>query len=137
MTFLFDGHGGPAALYLSDGQVDGLEPAGEQGIIETEKTIKITVDELSAALTKRSQRIGKEEVAKDILIFSACYNHTFLRSLSPQTILRNKWLKMKTLSNSVLRLDANGHFFLCMPPKMKLLSTKSGTSCYTYRKSTL
>lgn len=81
MTFLFDGHGGPDALYLSDGQVEGLQPASAQDILETEKTIKITVDELSAALTKRSQKIGKEKVSKDILIFSACYNHTFLRSM--------------------------------------------------------
>ncbi len=81
MTFLFDGHGGPDALYLSDGQVEGLQPASAQDLIETEKTIKITVDELSAILTKRSQKIGKEKVSKDILIFSACYNHTFLRSM--------------------------------------------------------
>ncbi len=81
MTFLFDGHGGPDALYLSDGQVEGLQPASAQNIIETERTIKITVGELSAAITKRSKKIGKREVAKDILIFAACYNHTFLRSM--------------------------------------------------------
>lgn len=81
LTFLFDGHGSPDALYLSDGEVPGLQATEPKEVLETQNTVKITVDEFSASLVKRSKKFGKEKISKDILIFSACYNQTFLRSM--------------------------------------------------------
>lgn len=78
-TFVFDGHGGPDALYLSNGTISGGK------IKEGANTIKITVAELRDMYVKRREKYpqtaSQEPEKKDILIFSSCFNHSFLRAL--------------------------------------------------------
>lgn len=83
LTFIFDGHGGPDAIYLSDGQVkEMLESESENKnantIIESNLTVKISYKELADAISKRPRN---ESGQKDIFIFSGCYNYEFMRNL--------------------------------------------------------
>jgi hypothetical protein len=81
LTFIFDGHGGPDALYFTDGQILKLEKSESNGeIVTTRKTIKITYQELAASIAKRFIEYG-ENIRNDIYIFSGCYNHDFIRNL--------------------------------------------------------
>lgn len=79
MTFFFDGHGGPDALYLSDGEIKGTTREGKDLPNETETTIKITFVELGNALKKRWENTPHKYA--DILILHACYAHDFFRNL--------------------------------------------------------
>lgn len=72
-TFVFDGHGGPNALYLSEGKIKNKKPQ------ETQNTIKITYQEFAKALKKRRKKYPNE--SNPIFIFSSCYSHTFLRKV--------------------------------------------------------
>lgn len=77
-TFIFDGHGGPDALYFCDGAVsDGK-------IVENQNTIKITDEELANAFKERAKKFPikqKENVdKKDIIVLLSCYNATFIRN---------------------------------------------------------
>ncbi|TSC58347.1 MAG: Uncharacterized protein Greene041619_571 [Candidatus Peregrinibacteria bacterium Greene0416_19] len=77
-TFVFDGHGSPKALYLSDG-----EPQ-DKGFHEKKHTSKITVAELADAFVERAKNFHTLETddvkTKDILILGTCYNSNFIRS---------------------------------------------------------
>lgn len=80
-TMIFEGHGSPSAIYLFDG-----EHLGDQKTRETSNTIKITVDELAAALLLRAElffpEVGDPDPArKDILVFGSCFNTNFIRGL--------------------------------------------------------
>lgn len=86
MTFIFDGHGSKDAFYFSDGQL--IDDATKQPVVETEKTVKVTVDEFADALLKRASKFGGQSLAKDIFIFTQCYNHNFIRKVNE--VLRSK-----------------------------------------------
>ena len=81
-TFVFEGHGSPEAIYLSDGEV-----IDEKNVRETPDTIRITVTELAAALRLRSEKYRLEvgdpvdPRRRDILVLGSCFNADFLRSL--------------------------------------------------------
>ncbi len=85
-TFIFDGHGGPDAWYLSDGTVSGTAKAGT--VNETDTTVKISVEELAQALVERAKKFPQlrtnDPSKKDIFIFACCYNTNFIRSLYMQ-----------------------------------------------------
>lgn len=78
-TFVFQGHGGPDALYLSDGKTN--QEAQNQGdkIIETENTVKITVHELFEAYKIRKKKFQSNK-SQDIFIDAGCYNSNFIRN---------------------------------------------------------
>ncbi|PID84087.1 hypothetical protein CSB09_02950 [Candidatus Gracilibacteria bacterium] len=75
-TFVFDGHGKHDALYLSDGEIKNGEAQ------EKENSVKITVDELFEAYTKR-QKAFKNQTntpeSRDIFINDSCFNADFIR----------------------------------------------------------
>jgi len=81
LTFIFSGHGGPDAIYLTDGEFTGDIPTVDQ-IRETENTVKITYTELAEALKTRQNNIGRTALSEDVMIFTECYNHTFMRKLN-------------------------------------------------------
>ncbi|MCF7831709.1 MAG: hypothetical protein K9M36_02395 [Candidatus Pacebacteria bacterium] len=73
-TIVFDGHGGPDALYLSNGEIgaDGFpEPVTED--------MYISFSELANALAVRDQLMPSGE--RPIFISSACFNQDFIRML--------------------------------------------------------
>jgi hypothetical protein len=78
-TFVFDGHGGEDAIYMDSGSITtrGQSPS------ETESSIRITVDEFAEAFNKRYQKYpaitNATAANRDILIFSSCFNHSFVR----------------------------------------------------------
>ncbi|MBT6068315.1 hypothetical protein HOG48_01025, partial [Candidatus Peregrinibacteria bacterium] len=73
MTFLFDGHGTPEAILLS-----GMNEKREL----SPDAVPITYQELAEAFKKRSDSLnGRATVSDDILIFTTCYNHSFIRNL--------------------------------------------------------
>jgi len=91
MTFVFDWHGSSDAIYLSDWDYVGWK---NQSVEENENTIKITYQEMAIALIERAKnknvwKMTKKE-QKDILIFSSCLNHTFIRNLYDELIRYNK-----------------------------------------------
>ncbi len=75
-TFLFDGHGGPDAFYLSDGQLSG------QKNVEL-NAVKLSVEELADAFAERAQKFEQlktdDPAKKDICIFKSCYSATLTR----------------------------------------------------------
>lgn len=76
MTFVFDGHGGPDAIYLSDGVVDS------NGQIASENATRITVQELFAAYKVRQERYPLEQLSPetvDIFLNLGCYSANFIR----------------------------------------------------------
>jgi hypothetical protein len=73
-TFIFDGHGGPSALYFSDGEIPGV--TDKTTVVETENTTKITVSELFDAYKKRN--LDPEN--RDIFILPDCFSSNFIRS---------------------------------------------------------
>lgn len=77
-TFVFDGHGGPDALYFSEGDLSGTQ------ILATAKAMKITCAELQAAYLKRREKFPQKPNTpmqkRDIFILASCFNHTFLRT---------------------------------------------------------
>lgn len=80
-TFVFEGHGSPEAIYLSDGEV-----IDEKRVRETPDTIRITVAELATALRLRSEwfpAVGDpaDPRRRDILVLESCFNADFLRAL--------------------------------------------------------
>lgn len=78
-TFMFSGHGGPDAIYFSDGQPKNTPKAPvEADIVETENTVKITVQEFAEAYIKRHEQHGDPKTP-DIIILACCYSHTFIR----------------------------------------------------------
>lgn len=79
-TFIFDGHGGPDAIYLSDGQLGAdLTPD------EVNSTIKISSEEFGAALKKRESNFGSHpDKSKDIFVFQNCFNSNFIKDISRQ-----------------------------------------------------
>lgn len=91
-TFVFDGHGGKSAIYLSNGV------AGPVNEGELKDSVKITLEELVEAFTKRYEKFpglvapsSPLAANRDILIFSACFNHTFARrffELLPEDVLK-------------------------------------------------
>jgi len=68
-TFVFDGHGSPEGLFLSDA------PEGKEG--EWSDVMKITVEELFEAYQDRPKSSNPHE--KDIFILASCFNATFIR----------------------------------------------------------
>jgi hypothetical protein len=84
-TFIFEGHGGPNYLYLSDGHI-GKNKIPE----EHEDTIKISSEEIVAAFQKRHENFGSlQKENKDVLIFQDCYNSNFIRRLSSSLVKEN------------------------------------------------
>jgi len=82
MTFIFDWHGWPDAIYFSNWGYVGWK---NQSVEENENTIKITFQEMVKALIERAKNkniwgMTKKE-QKDILILASCFNHTFIRNL--------------------------------------------------------
>lgn len=76
-TFVFQGHGGPDALYLSDGQTTGIAT-----FFETQKTLKITIRELFEAYKIRQGKFGDgtgTPEMRDIFIHPNCYSSNFIR----------------------------------------------------------
>lgn len=77
-TFIFEGHGGPDDLYLSDGYIGNNKMP-----VEHEDTIKLSSEEIAKAFQKRHENFGAQEKEnKDILIFQDCYNSNFIGRLS-------------------------------------------------------
>lgn len=76
MTFYFDGHGGPDALYFNNGGIQGDRPSGTI-------TDYLTSDEIAQAIAYRVKKFPdqKDQLAHDIYIFSSCYNHNFIRAV--------------------------------------------------------
>jgi hypothetical protein len=76
-TFIFEGHGGPDAIYFSDGQLAaGAVPVESQG------TTKITADEMAEALRKRQELFGMPKVGEhDIFVFQNCYSSNYVEKL--------------------------------------------------------
>lgn len=81
LTFVFDGHGSKEAIYFSDGELQGDDPYRSQGVLETERTCKITAIEFANALYNRAQNNPKANLEKDIFIFDQCYSQTFVRKV--------------------------------------------------------
>ncbi len=76
-TFLFQGHGDPNALYLSDGGLEG------DNIKETNKTIKITTREFFQTYKTRQEKYKNETntpQTRDIFINEGCFSANFIRS---------------------------------------------------------
>jgi|GEM_PF-4688455 len=74
-TYIFDGHGGPDAFYLSSGQ-DPSKPE--------QTAVSISVQELADAMeTQYKNHNGAPLLPSNrtILIFAACYSNNFVRSL--------------------------------------------------------
>jgi len=78
MTFIFDWHWWPDWLYLSDWDFIWSD---KQTISEKNDTIKISVQDIANSLISRSKNKENLNNDKDILIFSSCFNHTFIRKL--------------------------------------------------------
>jgi hypothetical protein len=78
LTLVFDGHGGPEFIYLSDGELPDRDANGPLPV-ETENTIKISVEELQEAFLMRQQK--GVDVSKDIVLIDGCYSHEFVRAL--------------------------------------------------------
>jgi len=114
MTFIFNWHGWPNEIYLSDWKYIWSKNAS---IKEKENTIKITVDEIAQALIKRTQNKNldhnKNNIKnKDILIFESCYNHTFIRNLYNKLNKYNqkakkKWLPIVNLPITIWESEYN------------------------------
>ena len=79
-TFIFEGHGGPDAIYLSDGQLaDGAIPSESKG------TTKITADEFAEALRERQEKFGMPSMGEhDIIVFQNCYSSNFVQRLGKE-----------------------------------------------------
>jgi hypothetical protein len=75
MTFFFDGHGGPDALYINNGQLVGGE------LVRNDDMDTISFKELAVAITKRKEKFSGDALDKDIYINAGCFNHTFIRNL--------------------------------------------------------
>jgi hypothetical protein len=86
LTYVFDGHGSKDSFFFSDGQL--VDELTRQPVVETEKTIKVTYEEFAEILLKRRANFGDKALAKDIFIFSQCYNHNFVRKVNE--ILKSK-----------------------------------------------
>ncbi|MBT4119855.1 MAG: hypothetical protein HOG89_02040 [Candidatus Peribacter sp.] len=87
-TFVFDGHGGPDAIYLSDGSIDGFSPgvgASDSEVQEFKDTISISAQEIGEAFAARDATFGKEIASspekRDVLILSCCFNANFIRNM--------------------------------------------------------
>lgn len=87
-TFVFDGHGGPDSLFLSHGQIEGFRPgqgAEQAKVIEMRNTIKISAEELAAALKMRQEKFAEQYAAspqnKDVLVLACCFNANFIRNV--------------------------------------------------------
>jgi hypothetical protein len=82
-TFVFDGHGGPDSLYLSDGRL-----GRDMSPTEAKTTIQITADELAGVMRARGEKYGftadTAAEQRDVLIFQNCYNHNFVRRMNQQ-----------------------------------------------------
>ena len=91
-TFVFNGHGSSDRLFLSKGQI-------ENGEILAKDSISISYGELAFAFAKRYKKYPKllntEPENQDILVFSSCYNHTFVRNFYVKLKLKLKsgWKK--------------------------------------------
>ncbi len=78
-TFLFEGHGGPDALYFSEGTL-------ANGVVADSGAIKVTLQEMIDAFRERAGKFpqlgsGDDPAKKDILLLSSCYNADFIRGL--------------------------------------------------------
>jgi len=95
-TIIFDGHGAPDAVFLSNGQIKAGNP------VETENTIKLTSLEISEALKKRYLKLMNNpanlriELEKPpIFIFASC---------NSSTLLRNIYKRIKTIRTKIISL---------------------------------
>ncbi len=77
-TFVFDGHGGPDAIYLSDGTLgENLTPE------EINSTIKITSNEFANALKQRTENFpANPNRENDLFVLQNCYNSNFVRAVT-------------------------------------------------------
>ncbi len=77
-TFIFEGHGGPEFLYLSNGNI------GENNTpVEFENTIKISVQEFANAINQRSENFGiQDKDNRTVIILQNCYSSNIIGKLS-------------------------------------------------------
>ena len=84
LTFLFDGHGGPNGIYLSQGEL--VEVNGKPTIRANGAAEKITAEELANAFEKRAKRHpelwNRAAESSDVMAFSACFSEDFARELT-------------------------------------------------------
>jgi hypothetical protein len=86
VTALFDGHGAPDAWYFIDGQIAGdkKEKDNPQSVLETEKTVKISGEEIALTLFKRYNDSAKSDKAQrepDVIILASCYSSNLSREI--------------------------------------------------------
>ena len=73
LTLIFSGHGGPDALYLSDGFI-----GSDDAPVEYQTTVKLTPEDLAGAFQRRAERLGAEEPPPAVIL-DGCYNANFTR----------------------------------------------------------
>lgn len=81
LTFVFDGHGAPEGMFLSNGQPlpDGTFKNG----------VYISYQDMVDVFAYRAQHFGPEAIRSDIVIVSACLNQNFQRTMHLQLRSRN------------------------------------------------
>ncbi|MEK7672480.1 MAG: hypothetical protein AAB373_01210 [Patescibacteria group bacterium] len=76
LTFMFNGHGGPYALYMNAGKIVNQTLEGKMADC-------INAEDIAKAIAQRKKNFPNQlaELKHDIYIFDSCYNHSFIRHL--------------------------------------------------------
>lgn len=78
---IFNGHGGPEHLYLTNGLAEDVVKGLRSGSKEAQETNTLSTKDVAYILIERS-KLHRSAVAKDQVIFLSCFNHTFLRNVA-------------------------------------------------------
>lgn len=80
MTFVFDGHGSPGGLFLTEGDIENIT-----SISDIPGELYISVDEMVNSLVARYNRFPELENAellnRDIFILASCYSVSYFRDV--------------------------------------------------------
>ena len=83
MRLIFNGHGGPEHLYLTQGLAEDVVKGLKEGSKEAQDINTLSVKDLSHILIERNRLYGSK-VNQDQVIFMSCFNHTFLRNVAKE-----------------------------------------------------
>ncbi len=79
-TFVFEGHGSPDRICLSDGEIDS-----DGNILISDESVVISSEEFAEALKTRHLNFGPViDGAYDIIVFQNCYSANFVRHIGEQ-----------------------------------------------------
>lgn len=76
-TFIFDGHGSPGGMFLSDGQV-----GDNSSFVISKGTAFISPEELASAILKRNEDKNNIDSDKNVIIVNSCFGANFIRKVS-------------------------------------------------------